>query len=382
MNQTACTSTSGFSIKGYEIYPESDFQFEIDLSAGTWTEGDILCCEWHVDGMVVHGETGLSLVGELPCGQHSVAARLLTANGWTGLRSTPFENCKVALSRTIQGPAIVFGGSSAPYSVIETDIDGFPVDVTNLYTFTFSPYGHFEGNVLVTPPSEGPQDVAGQIQAHRTNNPTLTMEIVIRNIILFSTVIDDADFLVIRFTWQDYPISGHNMSAGIEGSNIPYNNNYVGAGHPSATVPADVQQPQTNAYLWWVQSQAGTQGTESVMLNLKKFSSDFAVPPDPGMDTVGPTAITVALNIIWWSEVTEQEGFAMAIRAYTGGEMQQQGTDFVNTGGSLVSPPSNVLIGQWSGTTQEVRGFYRVGAVYYDLWTKRMMLNVFHHIPY
>lgn len=209
MPNTTCTLASGFALTGNERFPDTSFLVEVDLSPGSWIPGDVLYCEWYIDGLLVHGQKGLTLSGQLSCGRHKVSARLLTSTGWTGLHSHTFYTCKVLLSTSIHGPTSVREGSVTPYYVMENYSDSTTRDITDQYTFSASGYGTFEGNSFVADHSEDTEDRNVTIQAAKSGSSTLSKNITVRNIDMSTVDLGGVDFIVVRYSWV--PVSGRDL---------------------------------------------------------------------------------------------------------------------------------------------------------------------------
>lgn len=175
-------------------------------------------------------------------------------------------------------------------------------------------------------------------------------------------VIDEFDFMVVRFLWQ-YPQAGKDLDIQVqyENNSTPsVDNQYVGFGGPtSGTIPISVS-PKEDGYLWWgLDDTNGTgspQGIEGVLVNIKKFITDFPASPNN---------VDVGIYAVWYSSVANGN-FTLDVKTYKGGTMSKVGTDIVNTGGVLVSSDVRDMNTLIQNKLHVPASSYRVGVLRYN----------------
>lgn len=145
MPNTTCLSGPAFSLNGNVLFASRAVSFQLSFDS-TEDQQTVKAYEWYLDGNIVMGVEGDALDGNISCGNHTVSARILTADGWSGLKYLAFSTCQ-AVSAIIAGPVNVMEGGSAVYQVIATLTDDTTEDVTGDYIFS-STDGIFTGDVL------------------------------------------------------------------------------------------------------------------------------------------------------------------------------------------------------------------------------------------
>lgn len=184
-------------------------------------------------------------------------------------------------------------------------------------------------------------------------------------------VINKFDNLVVRFLW-DYPSAGSDLDIQVryENNNTPsVDNIFVGYGGASTTVPANTA-PETSAYLWWGLDDRNLTGDpvgiEGVLVNIKKFITDF---PN------SPNEIKVGLYAVWYGGVVSGD-FRFEVTTYLGGTMSKQGFDIINTGGTLVSNDLRNLNTMINNSSASPQTSYKVGTLTYNKTTDTAILSL------
>jgi len=391
MSQSLCTLSSLFEITGDTIFPGTAFEVALSLAHSTLDPIDILTCEWYLDGLLVTNVNGLQLSGEGYCGEHIVAARILTINGWSGLRTFSFSNCTQRDIVFIQEPKagfIVKEGDTIAFRVIQRFKDHSESDVTDQYVFSVTGAGYFEGNTYFAAYNESLSGFAVEINASsgQGDNPApilLQVQNIDRPVRFLSTY----DYMVLRLFWQDGRSSGLDMLVGLENSNTVYNGQYVGYGAPSARIPTDHTQ-NSSAYLQWASDNMERSGEETVLFNLRQLKADNAVNGVKGdffhrdfaaadflVDDIKNTG-ELGVYAIWRGENIGTSFFNVELTTYKGGEMELQGTSYTNTGGNLVDQLTFNL-----STTRinsiYLRDYYSLAKIRFDMATGRSTLFLY-----
>lgn len=175
-------------------------------------------------------------------------------------------------------------------------------------------------------------------------------------------VIDEFDFMVVRFLWQ-YPAAGRDLDIQVQyqdNATPTIDNQYVGfGGTSSGTIPISIAPPQ-DGYLWWgLDDTNGTgapQGIEGVLVNIKKFITDFPSSPNN---------VDVGIYAVWYNAVASGD-FVLDVKTYKGGTMSKVGTDIINTGGVLVSSDVRDLNTLIQNKLHLPASSYRVGILRYN----------------
>lgn len=182
-----------------------------------------------------------------------------------------------------------------------------------------------------------------------------------------SSVIQIANFdhLLIDFDWQVPNGRDLDVLVGFENNGSVYDARYVGYGGVGETYPQGTT-PKSNAYLWWGQDNRGDSGTEGIIVNLKRF-----VATQQNL----PVIIEVGLYAVWYGEVASGN-FAMGIKAYRGGTMQQSANTFINSGGIQVANypiPRGTLLRK---TGNVPNNYYKAGTIRYNRITQEATVYV------
>lgn len=178
MPNTICTDHSFFTITGEPFFSGKQVDFQLEFNSST-DEGAVLACQWYLNGVLVTGQRQTSFTDILNCGAYTIGARVLTASGWSGIKTLRFQTCKVPLDYTIIGPASLREGSTAEYRVLLNYSDGSVDDVTTGYTFNAN-HGTFSGNSFTIPTNNVTLDTReALVTALKNGVPELTKTVEI-----------------------------------------------------------------------------------------------------------------------------------------------------------------------------------------------------------
>ena len=183
-------------------------------------------------------------------------------------------------------------------------------------------------------------------------------------------LIDDFDFMSVKYQWVlegGTVVEGADLDVmvGFENNGTTVDGQYVGYGQGSATIPATAS-PQGTAYLWWAADSTSNAGSEAVLIGMKKFVTDFPDTSD---------VIEVGLYAVWFG-IPGNGNFTVQLATYKDGTMSISGTDFVNTGGTLVS--SNTINRNTSTHNQShtPATSYKVGSIKYTKSTQSAIIEL------
>lgn len=388
MSQNTCIQTSRFGIGGETLFPGTAFQFEIQFASPELMAFDVLACEWFLDGILVDSINSLEFTGQGYCGDHIVAVRILTADGWSGLKTMAFANCKSILASQIDWPTSLKEGSSSPFNVFRTFTDGTKFDISASCTFTVSDGGYFEGNILHVDysPSLAPVKMV-EVTAHTADGEVLgPKQVAITNIDKPVIFIEDFDYMVVRYSWQHGTTLGLDVAVGFENTDSDVNNQYVGYGQLGASVPFG--RNLQDAYLYWPNDNTKDSGEESVLINLKKFTQDFAANDIKGdfsyidfarsdfsVDDVKNLG-DIGLYAIWRGKSGQSELFKVQVTTYKGGTMQLQGSQFVNQTGVMLYNDEYTFSTKRTNSNQ-LDAYYRLGKLRFNKATKRSTIELY-----
>lgn len=147
MAGTICLAGPAFSLSGENYFAANAISFQVVLD-DPGNAGTVIAYEWFLDGILCPGMISADFTGNAVCGSHSLGVRLLTAAGWSAVRSASFFTCKVPGQTVLTGPDSLNEGTTAVFQVIENFSDGSTTDLSSGYTFSSTAGGSFNGNVF------------------------------------------------------------------------------------------------------------------------------------------------------------------------------------------------------------------------------------------
>jgi len=94
MANTSCLTSTPFSLTGGTAYDDQQVAFQLAFDSQA-DQDAVKAFEWYLNGNIVVDQNAPGLQGTVACGSHTVAARILTDEGWSGLKSLAFTTCFV-----------------------------------------------------------------------------------------------------------------------------------------------------------------------------------------------------------------------------------------------------------------------------------------------
>lgn len=156
MSNSACLTGPPFSLSGSPTSTGREFSFQIVFDSSA-DQASVLAYEWYLNNLLIAGQNNPVLSASLDCGTYSIGGRILTAQGWSGIKDLAFQTCAVPVSFAINGPGSISEGTSWDYQIIGTYFDGTTADVTSLYVLTASE-GSFAGHTYTAPTNNASND--------------------------------------------------------------------------------------------------------------------------------------------------------------------------------------------------------------------------------
>jgi len=187
MPNLICFSGPAFSLTGDLYFSNNDVNFNIAFDDESGAAA-VLAFEWYLDSTLLIGQNALSFASKVDCGSHTVGVRILSSEGWSGIKDLTFNTCKVPTSIFIYGPDSLNEGASADYSIIQSYSDGSNDDLTDQYTFGSTTGGSFNGHtfsatvddtsytstqVTITAAKDGATGLVKQVTVNNTTQVTL-----------------------------------------------------------------------------------------------------------------------------------------------------------------------------------------------------------------
>jgi hypothetical protein len=179
-------------------------------------------------------------------------------------------------------------------------------------------------------------------------------------------VINDFDFMTVSYNWNIDDGNDLDILVGYENNGTPVDNIYVGFGSPNPTVPPDTVPP-ADAYLWWgLDSHTSNTTEEGVLIGIRKFIAAFPA---------SPAVVEIGLYAVWYGGPLTGN-FTVTLRTYLGGVMSLDGTDFINTGGTLESANTFSLRTMISNHDHDPATAFKVGTLKYNKDTQSAVIQL------
>lgn len=272
------------------------------------------------------------------------------------------------ISLTLNGPPSVDEGiSNNVFQLLANYSDGTSIDKSAESTFVLaeSSRGEFTGNNLnIFSNTITGDTITTNLTAYYGGlNTQFNITINDRS---EEIIIDNFDYMAVRFNWVSGSGSDLDILVGFENNFTAFDNKYVGYGQPSTTIPA-IASPQSNSYLWWALDNTGSSGYEGVLIGIKKFIDDH--PSSPNIVEVGLYAT--------WYRPPITGNFSVELVTYLGGTMSLSGNNFINTGGTLIS--SNIInlntLNRPQGSSSPAV-YFKIGTLKYDKITQTATIQI------
>jgi hypothetical protein len=184
-----CLYGPPFTLSGELYFSDTVVNFSVDVSNPA-DEQNILAYEWYLDDVLVIDERGAGFAGKVYCGGHKIGVRVLSSEGWSGIKSHSFYTCKAPIAIIIQGPDLINEGDSGTYLVLQQFSDNTVEDLTDKYTFTVNGGASFNGNVLTTVKNDNSfsDEILTITATPITGNP-ITKEVTVKNTTQFNSAV-------------------------------------------------------------------------------------------------------------------------------------------------------------------------------------------------
>lgn len=149
MSASLCLFGPAFELNGDTYLAGNSFSFNVDFETPA-DQQRVLAYQWFLDRAILINEIQQQVNSSVNDGPHVIGVRILTAEGWSGIKYLDFYAKIIADSFTIQGPNQVQEGTSATYETYLAFGGNAPVRVTAQTTFQINIGGAFDYNVLNT----------------------------------------------------------------------------------------------------------------------------------------------------------------------------------------------------------------------------------------
>lgn len=177
-------------------------------------------------------------------------------------------------------------------------------------------------------------------------------------------VIDNFDFMAVRYHWVSGDGSDLDVLVGLEQNNSSFDRQYVGFG-ANVTVPYAV--PSTDqSFLWWALDNRGSQGYEGVLIGIKQF-----IEQNPS----SPNIVEIGLYAVWFGQPISGN-FSVELVTYLGGTMSAVNNDFINAGGVQTSSNTVNVNTMQRKVSQDSATYFKVGTVKYNKTTKTATIQI------
>lgn len=387
MAQETCMLASSFALSGPAAFPGRTFYVSVDIDQGSGSTEEILGYDWYLDGIQVLDHRGQRLEGMAYCGDHIVTARVLTANGWSGLKRHYFSNCRALTATVLEAPDEMNEGDTVALHIYQLFPDGTRYEVTSSYSFTTVGGGSFFRNQYTAPQNESLVDHTVQLIARSLDGLEHRKDILIRNIDRPALELGDFDYLVIKFAWTNGAINGLDIRVGFEGGNTAFDGQYVGYGNPNHTIPF-VEHAASQAYLYWPYDGVLPDGQELILLNRRQLLAeqassgrlgDFSPADFSGTDfSIADITdrLQLGLYAIWRGGQIGSGLFTVAVNTYVGGNMELQDMELINIAGQQTFAARYELYTDRANSSATA-DYYPLGNILLDKMSGRTVLTFF-----
>ncbi|WP_293308162.1 hypothetical protein [Pedobacter sp. UBA5917] len=184
-----CLYGPPFTLSGEVYFNDNNVNFQVNFDNPT-DQQDVLAYEWYLNDTLVIDESTAGFTGKVYCGAYKIGVRILSSDGWSGIKSHSFYTCKVPIAIIIQGADLVNEGDSGTYLVLQQFSDGAVEDLTSKYTFTVSGNASFNGNVLTTVINDSSfSDEVITITATPVTGNPITKQVTVKNTTQFNSAV-------------------------------------------------------------------------------------------------------------------------------------------------------------------------------------------------
>jgi len=189
MSDHFCLYGPAFTLTGEEYFSDNNIGFQVAFGSPE-DQQLILAYQWYLNGILMIDEQGANLAGKVYCGKNTIGVRILSSEGWSGIKSHSFYTCKAPLAIIIQGPDFINEGESGTYLVLQQFSDNTVEDLTNKYTFTVNGGASFNGNILTTIKNDSSfSDETLAITATTGTGNPVTKQVTVKNTTQFNSAV-------------------------------------------------------------------------------------------------------------------------------------------------------------------------------------------------
>lgn len=302
MSNTLCLIAPGFSISGTQqiINQQANFSFEFD---SVEDQALVLAYQWYLNGNLVINKNQPTFTEQMPVGTYNIGGRILTSDGWSGVKTISFEIFSAPQSITIAGPWVVLEGQDANYQIMAKYSASFTLNITNEYTFT-SDDGTFVGGLFTATNNLNVSDNRlATITAIKAGANSITKQIIIAD----TSFTEHIGVLVVDL----FSNPNLNAIALIENPEVVENNLPAHTGNniipalaspPEALILASdiipqsvlnwrfefnitkllLDYPNTSQFVFYIKGRSNVQGTISGAYAFKKFASMMTLSGSAG----------------------------------------------------------------------------------------------------
>jgi chemotaxis protein CheY-P-specific phosphatase CheC len=149
MINSKCLVGPPFSIAGNALFVNQKPGFTVNFDNAP-DRASVLAYQWYLDGSLIVGLDQDSISFNTAYGVHTIGVRILTSQGWSGIKLLDFRSYGRPELITISGPAFVNEGEVVEYSLEASFSDKYILNVTDQALFTLMPNnrGEFTDNSL------------------------------------------------------------------------------------------------------------------------------------------------------------------------------------------------------------------------------------------
>lgn len=313
MPNSVCLFGPAFSLKGDSRFTGQDVNFQLIFDDQPGADA-VLYTEWYLDDILVTGQSAINFAAKIPCGSHTIGARILSHDGWSGIKTLTFKSCMVPVLLYISGADALNEGEHASYSVFQNYNDGTTDNVTDQYTLISTAGGSFNGTVFTaTVDDNNYEPVAVTISAVKDGITKATKQVTIYNTTPVTVTAVNitgpdsvnegatADYHVIATysngTQQD--ISGQYVFSAVEGS-------FAGR---TLTIPANTVTGDSRALMISASNGNSQTLTKTITIN------DTSVVTIISRDLTGPDSVNEAASADFTVTATYSDGTQQDISA-------------------------------------------------------------------
>lgn len=179
MANTICLFGPPFSLAGEELYVNEVPSFSLKFNSLA-EQNQVTRIEWYLNGILLSDLRTAEITIPVVIGKHVIAARILTGNGWSGVKHFQFKKLPEPVI-SLRGSATILEGGSAVFTITAKYQDNTTVDLTALYEFSAAE-GVFQGSTLLMPNNTALGDNRPLIvSASRVGYDTLVKPIIVIN---------------------------------------------------------------------------------------------------------------------------------------------------------------------------------------------------------